>query len=119
MLLKAPQNVFSLIEAVVTDDPACLNMVHYLANADGSECDGYDEMVNATCCCLIGWVLALTPGGLQALDSDCEDPLELANDALEAAGKPPLPWGIVMGTEQDALLLIRGRSAEERQLNSN
>lgn len=119
MLLKAPPDVFTKIAEAVTEDPQSLDMVHYLANPDGTECDGLDEMISATSCCLIGWVLTLTPGGLQALEDTCEDPLELANDALEASGKPPLPWGIVMGTVQDAHRLIAGRAAEERQLNSN
>jgi hypothetical protein len=113
--LRAPDDLFTKLERMLRAHPDRLNMDNYHSHSNGQEAVNRVAILNAASRCLIGWVLALTPDALE-FGWNHDDPMELANDVLEEAGKPPLPWGIVMGTREDAMRLIKGRAAEEKAL---
>lgn len=113
-MLKAPQDLFIQIEKRVLKRPELLNMREYHLQSNGNEAFTIDEILHAdTQHCILGWVVALTPGA--ALQEErMGDVEEFAQNLLVRAGKLPLPWGIIFSDEASALKVIRGRAAEEK-----
>jgi hypothetical protein len=99
-------------------------MEQYHTAANGQEALG-ERMVEHpdTSHCLIGWVIRMTPGAVEAEDGghlafenggDLE-PLDLAQWLLVQGGHLPIPLNLVYGSVDEALRFIRGRAAEYRQ----
>lgn len=123
-MLYAPEDIFLSIESVVTATPSLLSMGHYHTAANGHEAVG-ERMVEhpMTAHCLVGWVIRLTPGAVEAEDGGALafehggrlEPLDLAQWLLVQGGHLPIPLNLVYGSVDEALRFIRGRAAEYRQ----
>lgn len=116
--MKCPPDLFRKLESIVAKTPSRLDLTHY-HSINQREVTDADQILSAHVNhCLIGWVIALTPGAARMEArreaSGC-DPIEFANDILVSSGRLPIPLAIPFSDEVSAIKFIRGRAAEERQ----
>lgn len=89
---------------------------HTLPN--GSEALSENQILHPMCQHdLAGWIVLMTPGAVTLELKYGKSPDDLANEILDAALMPKIPFGIAFGTREDAWRLIQGRAAEERSMN--
>ncbi len=116
--MKCPADLFRKIEATVLRDPSRLNLDDY-HTLNGREVVDPDHILSAHCQhCLIGFIVALTPGAARMESRRNEhgcDPVDFANDILVESGRLPVPLAIPFSDYASVIKFIRGRAAEERQ----
>lgn len=116
--MRCPVDLFRKLEAIVMRDPSRLDLLHY-HSCNGREVTDGDQIMSAsTSHCLLGWVIALTPGAARVearREAAGCDPVDFANDILVSSGRLPVPLAIPFSDEVSAIKFIRGRAAEERQ----
>jgi hypothetical protein len=113
-LLQTPDNLFQLIEAIVTQDPTLLSSFHWHELPNGREAFTEEQVMEPdTKHCLAGFIVALTPNGPK-FGSRRQDVDVYANEILVASGRLPIPLAIYMEDEETLTKILKGRAAEER-----
>lgn len=115
---KAPADLFQRIEKKILASPWRLKLEHWHERQNVEATEASDILASDCAHCLVGWVIAETPGAAQAEarreKSGC-DPLTFANDILTDAGRHPIPAMMPFeDSEVRIIKFIRGRAAEER-----
>lgn len=113
-LLKAPDNIFQMIEEIITKNPNLLKPGDWHTLPNGREAFTEEQILDEdTAHCLAGFIVALTPNAAKAerirLDVD-----EFANEILVNSGRLPIPLAIYMEEEETLIKILKGRAAEER-----
>lgn len=116
-LLKAPSNLFQMIEKVITENPHLLKPSDWHTLPNGREAFTEEQILDEdTAHCLAGFVVALTPNAAKAerLRVDVDD---FANEILINSGRKPIPLAIFHDEDPEtALKIVKLRAAAESKL---
>lgn len=116
-LLKAPINLFQMIEKIITENPDLFKSSDWHTLPNGREAFTEEQILDEdTAHDLAGFIVALTPNAAKAerLRVDVDD---FANEILTNSCRKPIPLAIYHDEDPETVLkIVRMRAAAESKI---